>query len=249
MSHLLKALIEDFIAGQAAAADPPLYRTPLVGFASAQDEIFQQLKIAVAVDHLLPSDLLPDARTVLAFFLPFKREVLTGNLGGDVVAESWAYAYDVTNRLISRICGGLTGLLAKQGISSVSPPPTYQFDTERLVAKWSHKHVAYACGLGSFGLNRLLITSKGCGGRFGSAILNVEIEPTPRSGRLFNCLAGKGCDWCLKACPAQALSREQGFDRHRCYEVCRENDRRFPGLDSVEVCGKCCVGPCAYLDE
>lgn len=246
---MLKALIEGFIAGQTAAADPPLYRPPLVGFASAQDEIFQQFKVVVAADHLLPGDLLPEARTVLAFFLPFKREVLIANQGGDVAAESWANAYAATNRLISRICGGLTELLAEQGVCSVSTPPTYQFDTERLVSSWSHKHVAYACGLGSFGLNQLLVTSLGCGGRFGSAVLDVAIDPTPRGGLLFGCLADRGCDWCQRACPVQALSRENGFDRHRCYEACRDNDRRFPGLDSVEVCGKCCVGPCAYLDN
>src|SRR5690242_11344770 len=114
---MCKNLIETFIADQVASSDPALYRTPLIGYASAQDDIYQQLKTAVSVDHLMPTDLLPGVRTVMAFFLSFKRDVLFDNRGGTVAAESWAAAYDATNRLISRICSGLADLLATKGIT------------------------------------------------------------------------------------------------------------------------------------
>jgi epoxyqueuosine reductase QueG len=58
------------------------WKTPLVGFADAQDPLFGQLKKAVRPSHGLPGDLLPGARTVIAYFLPFDPAIPRSNHRG-----------------------------------------------------------------------------------------------------------------------------------------------------------------------
>lgn len=243
----MKTLIENFLTERVANTNLPFYRQPLTGYARADDEIFIQFKSVVGDSHLLPTDLLPGAKSVLAFFLPYTKEIISGNREGISASLQWAEAYDCTNKLIDNIFRELNEVLAGHGVKVAWLLPTYEFDKKRLVAQWSHKHVAYACGLGNFGQNHLLITSKGCAGRFGTAVLDVNLEPSLRSGIIQACWAEKGCEYCRKNCPVQAL-HPSGFDRHKCYSRCLANDTLFPHLDCVEVCGKCSTGPCAYLE-
>ena len=74
------------------------------------------------------------------------------------------------------------------------------------MSDWSHKHVAYIAGLGSFGRHHMLITDKGCCGRIGSVVTDAAIPATPRSDRE-RCLfkADGSCGKCLERCPILAL--------------------------------------------
>lgn len=69
-----------------------LYRAPIVSTVSAHHPGFNHLKTDVLPEHLLPSELLPTAQSVLAFFLPFQRE-LTRHNRQPQVAREWAWAY------------------------------------------------------------------------------------------------------------------------------------------------------------
>lgn len=232
-----------------------LYRTPLLGFADARDNIFSTLKDVAYNKHLLPQDLLPEAKTVFAFFLPFVKEVTTENRGGSEATRAWAETYANTNNLISQICTTLKVTLEDAGVKMAWLLPTYEFDKKELKAVWSHKHVAYACGLGNFGLNHLLITSKGCSGRFGTGIIDAYIEPTPRDNAVYRCFYHtKDCDYCIRNCPVTALTTGEGtphnsfsLDRQRCFGQCTEADIKHKDLGSAEVCGKCATGPCGYI--
>lgn len=245
-SEELKTIITNFITESVANSSSNLYRTPLIGFASANDSIFLQLKDVISAEHLLPIDLLPEARTVLAFFLPYVKELPDSNRKGDFASRKWAEAYDSTNKLINDICCNLANLLNAYCVKAAWLKPTYEFDKQKLYAQWSHKHIAYACGLGSFGRNQLLITSSGCAGRFGTLVIDAIIKPTSRLSPVRSCFAEKGCIYCFENCPVQAVN-QTGFDRHKCYRHCLANDRLFPDLNSVEVCGKCSTGPCGYI--
>ena len=55
------------------------YRKPLVGFASAQDPLFDQMKEIIGPHHMHPTELLADAQTVISFFLPFAKTIITAN--------------------------------------------------------------------------------------------------------------------------------------------------------------------------
>lgn len=225
------------------------YRSPLVGFARAEDPLFIELKKAVGPGHLLPEDILPEAASVVAFFVPFTKELVETNRKHPYVSREWAEAYIETNRLISFCCERLGEELAARGVKAAWQQPTHNFDPEKLVSFWSHKHVAYICGLGTFGLHHMLITPSGCAGRLGSIVLDRPITPTPRPGT-HNCLfhhQGK-CLACVKNCPTGALTRE-GLDKQKCYKHLLEVDASYDDLGLCDVCGKCATGgPCAIIE-
>lgn len=224
------------------------YREPLFGYASASDPIFRQFKTAVGADHLLPFDLLPEAKSVFAFFLPFRKEIIEHNRGGKLASREWAQVYIDTNRLISKIGSELRTALGEKKIQLVSQPPTYDFDKEKLIANWSHRHIAYACGLGTFGRNNLLITAKGCGGRLGTLVLDIPLEPSPRPQLIHHCFHDTiGCSYCQKICPVQALTNSV-FNRQDCYQQLLLNDHTYQDLELCDVCGKCATGPCGYIE-
>ena len=223
------------------------YRKPLVGFASAQDPLFNQMKKIIGPHHLHPTELLSDAQTVISFFLPFAKTVITANRESPQIAREWAVAYVETNKLIATISTELKRELTDLGINVVTQPATHNFNEQDLTARWSNKSVGFIAGLGTFGINHMLITPYGCAGRFGSTVISAEIPPTPRP-TLENCLyiRGSKCQFCVNNCPTGALTA-QGLDKHRCYAHLLEVDKQFPDLGICDICGKCAVGPCASI--
>jgi epoxyqueuosine reductase QueG len=225
------------------------WKTPIVGFADAGDPLFDQLKQAVRPTHDLPQDLLPGARTVIAFFLPFDSGIPRSNHRGAFSSKAWAVAYIETNRLIATINECINDLLAARGFTGTRLPATHNFDEEELMSDWSHKHVAFIAGLGSFGRHHMLITDQGCCGRLGSVVTTADITPTRRSDRERCLFKHDGsCGKCVQRCPAHALA-DDPFGRHACYDRLLENDRLHDHLGLVDVCGKCAaIVPCSFGD-
>ncbi|MEW6541001.1 MAG: epoxyqueuosine reductase [Bacillota bacterium] len=238
----LKGLIIELVhrfAGRTA------YRTPLVGFARADDPGFERLKKAVGAGHLGPRDLLPGAESVVAFFLPFSAELVRAHRRDPYVSRQWTEAYLETNGLISLVCETLVDGLRKAGARAAWQKPTHNFDPATLVSAWSHKHVAYLCGLGTFGLHHMLITRAGCAGRLGSLVTDAPLKAGPPAAKE-HCLHRRGgnCAACVRLCPTGALSRD-GLDRQRCYRRLLEVSDYYRDLGLCDVCGRCAVGPCA----
>lgn len=246
---MMKEMIETTIVETVHSSGHDYYREPIVGYADALDPIFLQLKTAVGPEHLLPTDLLPTAKTVFAFFLPFKKNILDHNRSGELATREWAQVYIKTNQLISQISLEIKKLCDTRNVGFESQPPTYVFDRKLLIANWSHRHVAYACGLGTFGCNNLLITRKGCGGRLGSGVLDIRLEASTRPENIHGCFRqSRNCVYCIKICPVSALN-DARFQRESCYAQCLKNDDIYRDLDSCDVCGKCVTGPCGFLDD
>ena len=224
------------------------YREPLIGLARADDTLFGDLRQTVSPIHLRPDDLVPNARTVVSFFLPFAPWVVEANARErETVAREWAVAYVETNALIGRISTELAGSLGERGINVGTVPATHNFDEETLHSGWSHKSVAVIAGLGSFGLHQMGITDSGCAGRFGSLDLDAEIPveaPQPKQ----RCLAfyDGSCMECVARCPASALDAGQPLDKHRCHDHLHRVARVYQDLGLVDVCGKCAIGPCSF---
>lgn len=217
------------------------YRKPLVGFASAYDPLFDEIKNIVGQHHLHPTELLPDAKTVIAFFIPFAEEIVKANRKGTYVVPEWSIAYTETNKLLERISAKLMDELKVYGIKAVTQKPTDNFNEDDLTASWSHKSVAYVAGLGTFGLNTMLITSAGCAGRLGSLVISEEIAATPRPSEEYCRFLKDGkCKYCVIKCPSGALTTH-GIDKQKCWNYML--DKRDPDLD--RGCGKCAMGPCA----
>lgn len=220
---------------------------PLVRFAWAQDPLFKQLKKVVRASHALPQDLLPNAQTVIVYFLPFDKGIPRRNRHDYYASREWAVAYVETNRLIIDINHRLAAVLREKGFDSTDLPPTHNFDTQQLMSDWSHKHVAYIAGLGKFGTHHLLITDKGCCGRLGSLITDAQIPATKRPETEY-CLAkyNDSCRICVKKCAVDAL-RGDILDRHKCYDLLLENAEIYKSEGLADVCGKCSsVVPCSF---
>ena len=225
------------------------WREPLVGYASADDRLFEELKKAVSSEHFMPQELLPEARTVVAFFLPFHTDIPRSNVHGEYPSAEWSRAYVETNDLIAAICAHLKSTIEARGHTVATTPATHNYDPVTLLSRWSHRHVAYVAGVGAFGLNNMLITCKGCCGRFGSFVMSAVVAPDARAGREACLFKYDGsCKSCLDRCPVEALS-PNGFARQRCSARVNKNARIDRPWGPTTVCGKCLVGlPCSFED-
>jgi len=244
----IRSEIEGYLADWRQRRGRDYWRGPRVGIAAAGDPLFLQLGRAVDPGHAMPRDLLKEARSVIVFFLPFSPALGMDN--GEkkgLASRSWAEAYVETNLLIRKIGGHLARCLRGAGHVALATPATHNFDEEKLVSSWSHKHVGYIAGLGTFGHHHQLITEAGCCGRLGSLLTSMEIPATPRPGEEW-CLqkAGRPCLVCVSNCRYGALF-ETRFDRQACYRQCLVNDSHYSDLPLVDVCGKCaCNVPCSH---
>ena len=151
--------------------------------------------------------------------------------------------------------------LKKMGYEAGVSKEATTFDRERLISNWSQRHIAKLAGLGTFGINNMLITKKGCCGRYSTVITNLDIEPDKPLDDDYCLYKSKGgCGVCVKHCPSGALT-VAGYDRKKCFQVCLKNAERYKDFgssyadktgkhansDGSEVCGKCVVNvPCAF---
>lgn len=226
------------------------WRRPLLATAVV-DERFDILGTVAATDHLLPRDLLPSARSVIVYFLPFVRELAAENKPGNVPCRNWGVAYNQTNELISHINEHLRGLFSDYGYETAVTPPTANFDPVHLLSQWSHKHLAHIAGLGRFGINAQIITPAGCTGRLGSLVTSADLGDSPLTDEPEHCLHKRGipCLECAARCPIHALS-EEGCHRKRCYariKTVQKHENLSDLPDHTEVCGKCAVMlPCSF---
>ncbi|MGI6685932.1 MAG: epoxyqueuosine reductase [Bacillota bacterium] len=242
----LKEKIENMIINMVEKANTHTrYRKPLINYASAHDHLFTQMKKIIGSHIIHPREILPEAKTVVAFFVPFSQEIVKANRSGEKVPVEWARAYIETNALIGEICARLKADLVKEGVTSGFQKATHNFNEVDLTAAWSHRSAAYVAGLGTFGVNHLLITPAGCAGRFGSIIISAEIPPSPKPTREYCLYYQKGtCLTCVKNCPTKALQLDS-WDKQKCYSHLLKVAEDFTELGLCDVCGKCNLGPCA----
>lgn len=248
MKKEIENLIQNFIDNyQQKDEIESKWKEPVINYAAADDPMFKQLKEAVSEEHLMPEDIMPGARTVIAYFIPFSNKIANSNIEGKYSSHQWAKAYVETNQLIAELNQHLKNKLLDKGYQASLIAATNNFDKERLLSDWSHRHAAYIAGLGTFGLNNMLITEKGCAGRIGTLITDLKIEASERSEQE-RCLnkAGFNCSKCVDRCVNGSL-QEDSFDRHLCYELLLENDEIHPESALTDVCGKCSVDlPCSF---
>ncbi len=128
---------------------------------------------------------------------------------------------------------------------AVAPVISEGYLQEIQSSNWSERHTAFIAGLGTFCLSYALISEKGCAGRYGSVITDIDLAPTPRTakGLMENCLDdGDGvCNKCIERCPADAISHEKK-DHNACMMYIIENVVGvYPEKYGVYTsgCGKC----------
>ena len=250
----LRKLAEEYVAGESdRLGKEGFWQTPLLVSAPIDDR-FDVLPQIAFDEHLHPHELLLAAKSLIVFFIPFKRALVKENKKGDRPCRNWGLAYVQTNDLIERLSQALHKFLSDRGFKSGLTPATHNFDEDVLMARWSHKHLAFLSNLGRFGTHHMLITPLGCTGRLGSLVTDADLGEHPIIDTEEACLlkAGKKCGKCIEACPVNALS-ENGFERRTCWKRLNENQRvldYFSDLpDTTDVCGKCvALMPCSFLN-
>lgn len=217
------------------------YREPIIGYADANDPLYDELDEKIGVRQYHPTEILPNARTVIVYFIPFPAELILSIRQKNCIAPIWSQYYDATNILLENIGKSILKKMNSLGIKAAMDPPTENFDHISLTGHWAHKAAAVIAGIGTFGLNHLLITRLGTAGRLGSVVIDAAIPPTPRPASSY-CLYYKTghCRICVEKCPSGALTAEH-FDRFRCNAYLDGKNIR----DDQQGCSKCSSGPCA----
>jgi epoxyqueuosine reductase QueG len=226
------------------------YRKPLIKVISAENKKIIDLKRIVSPKHLLPKDILNDAKSIISFFIPFTNEIVKSNIAGKMASRKWALAYIKTNDLINNISNEVESLMKKNGFSTGKIPATHNFDKEKLISNWSHRHIAYLAGIGTFGINNMLITEFGCCGRLGTIITNYEFSHYEDIKIKEKCLykINGSCGVCQNKCIMNAYEGSI-FNRKKCYEICLKSAKYYKSIGYADVCGKCLVGlPCSIKD-
>lgn len=238
------------------AGNAVLFDAPLIGFAAADDSLFARFTQpeVIGAHYLPPAKWLPSAKTVVSFFLPFTEAVRTSNRADRTYpSPEWQYGRIEGQRFITRCMTDLQRLLREKEIESCVPSLDERFEVEfeaissegvpdfHADSRWSERHAAYACGLGTFGLSRGLITEKGMAGRFASIVVSETWQATGRhyAGIDDYCIQ---CGACAKNCPARAISLEHGKNNLLCHAHVEKTKEIFAPRYG---CGKCQVGvPC-----
>ena len=211
-----------------------MFDEPLVGTASAEDALFEEYKKPAVIGpwFLKPTEWLPEAKTVISIFFPFSAQVRESNRKSvDVPSQEWAYGRIEGQEFIKNCITELSKRFTKEGVKNLVPLlderfaqvnagnnfTEYDCVTEKTYgSNWSERHAAFACGLGTFGLSKGIITEKGMAGRFASIIIEAEVTPDerPYTEVYEYCTM---CGACVKRCPVQAISLEEGKNHNICH--------------------------------
>lgn len=266
MSEEIKRKITDeiisFVADEGRKSSMKgIWQEPLVGFADVNHSYIRRLRDIVHKEHQMPEQVIADASIVIVYFVPFGRWIPRSNNTEGLASPQWAQSYEETNAMFGRLNEHIIRVVHKMGYEAGIAPEAHVFYRDEVISHWSFRHFAYAAGLGTFGLNNMLITEKGCAGRVNTVVTNLDVkagEPKKDEACLYK--RNGTCGLCVSRCPSGALTKT-GFDRHRCFEQCLENAGVYTEFGNSyaskvgeeaadsgsEVCGKCLVGlPCTY---
>lgn len=226
-----------------------IVRPPLVAISNPNDPRYNELKGILGDIYKPPFELLPEAKSIISYFIPFTKELALSSANG--ASEMWAEAYITINKHFLRIDQAVSDYLKLLGYDIYRIAGVHSYKHDVLKCAWSHKSAAVIAGLGQFGLNNLLITDKGSAGRFCTILTTAPIEVSTYKTQV-HCLymKNKSCKICMDSCPVSALSPD-GFERFTCHDnVIIKNAEKFKEkIGFAEVCGICISNcPLAYIE-
>ncbi|MEW6375019.1 MAG: epoxyqueuosine reductase [Thermodesulfobacteriota bacterium] len=246
----------------------------MVGFARGMDPLFFEYKTIIGPFHLTPREIISAALkergrgllfteveqiSVISWVLPASEDTRKSNRQEtQFPSKLWAYTRDFGEACNNNLRRHVVTFLENLGFVAVAPFLSSAFQWVRdekmgLASTWSERHVAYACGLGTFGLNDGLISPKGMAIRIGSVATLLKLTPSEKKYRHYreNCLRFRNekCGRCIPRCPAGAIT-EKGHDKNRCQEYIDSQALKAKRLEyglknPPPSCGLCQTGvPC-----
>lgn len=240
----IEKIIRDFCSSTAnrlnRGSGEPAWGDPQIAYARGDDPLFDQLKADIGSFYWTPREAFALAYpaveidssqlAVICYILPQTEATrLDQRAETKVPAERWARSRFHGEEFNCALRLHLASELSKAGCPAVAPERLDSFDyrqSERfgLASNWSERHTAWVAGLGTFGLSDGLITRVGKAVRFGSVVVKMELEATPRpySGHQDWCLwyAKATCGACMRRCPVGAIT-EEGHDKPKCFDYIR----------------------------
>jgi epoxyqueuosine reductase len=240
---------------------------PLLGFARGDDPLFYQYKQIIGEFHATPQEMFDltfgkiDGSVVLSvisWVLPASEDIRRSNREEKKYPSLlWAHARHFVEQFNVNLREHVVSLLTEEGFRAMAPmnSPHWKqgkFPEVGLASNWSERHIAFACGLGAFGLCDGLITARGKAVRLGSVVTDLPLRPSKRTypDHHANCLyhAGKTCMACAQRCPAGAIT-EKGHDKEKCFEYAYRtiaSKKEEYGV-SIAGCGLCQTKvPCEF---
>ncbi len=244
-----------------------IFDTPLVGFSSGLDPLYDEYKSHIGNFYFTPLELFAESfpgkkysaedLTVVSWIIP-STAVTRKEHGAQkrYPSERWARTRDLGEKFNNAIRIQVVEQLKAAGVAGVAPllAPHWARYSEGPYApcsNWSERHAAYAAGLGTFGLCDGLITPVGKAVRIGSVIAAIQIPPStrPYDDHHAYCLhfTENICRKCIPRCPIKALSQE-GHDKKPCMQYVEHTMNKYIkkeyGLETY-ACGLCqCNVPC-----
>jgi len=183
-----------------------------------------------------PQEIMPGVRSVIVIGVAIPRGCILPLPNGRAEYTNTLMAGTATLRIIAfRMARDLEerGYLASIVPTEGSEFGMWYADKETLKADISLKYAAFLAGIGTYGLNQLLITP-----RFGSRVRMTAIltdAPIDPDQPLRDSLIRPECDACricVRTCPAGALRENGSMDTHAC------RDYLFTTLGGLR-CGLC----------
>ena len=271
---IIREMIETFVLSSPENSlggpfgNEPAWGKPLVGFCRGDDPIFETFREVVGEEQWTPFEIFtrafpglkvePGDLSVISWVLP-----QTENTKKDQARESrypserWVRSRLFGEKFNDLLRSRIVQALEERGFSAVAPVLSAEWskvDSEKYVysSRWSERHMAHACGLGTFGLCDGLITPLGKAVRFGSVVVDMDLPFAARPFKLYYeycpfLMEGK-CGACIARCPAGAIS-EKGHDKRLCNEYYRQVVACYAkekwDLEGDIGCGLCQAGiPC-----
>lgn len=209
--------------------------SPLTGFAAGNDPLFDQFREHVGEFHWTPLEAYSlaypwqkakaEELTVISWILPQTETAKHDNRDETFYpAEAWARSRFFGEQFNETLRNHLVSRLRYAGFDALAPTllPEWSWtksDKYGDCSKWSERHAAYACGLGTFGLSDGLITPLGKAMRVGTVVVRIKIPPTVRHYRSHQeyCLffAKGSCGKCIARCPVGSVTAG-GRDKVSC---------------------------------
>lgn len=224
-----------------------IFDAPLIGIASSADPLFEEMKKPgiIGPHFRTPEEWLSGAKSVISIFMPYTDDIKKANAAasGSNISLEWFHGRIEGHKFMIEVAEYIKNMLTNHGHNAVIPScePHFTKDEFEGTSNWSERHIAYICGLGTFGLSKGLITKAGTAGRVISIVTDAELPATEREyTKIYEYC--NFCGACVTRCPANAISLENGKEKLPCEKIVHQSHEKYPGYYG---CGKCQTGvPC-----